>query len=35
MAMCGRGDFKGFPIQKDDQLLTVIRYILRNPVRAV
>jgi putative transposase len=29
-----QGRFKSFPIQKDAHLLTVIRYILRNPVRA-
>jgi putative transposase len=28
------GRFKSFPIQQDDHLLIVIRYILRNPVRA-
>jgi putative transposase len=29
-----QGRFKSFPIQGDGHLLTVIRYILRNPVRA-
>lgn len=29
-----QGRFKSFPIQQDDHLLTVIRYVLRNPVRA-
>jgi putative transposase len=29
-----QGRFKGFPVQKDAHLLTVIRYVLRNPVRA-
>ena len=29
-----QGRFKSFPIQQDGHLLTVIRYILRNPVRA-
>jgi putative transposase len=28
------GRFKSFPIQRDGHLLTVLRYILRNPVRA-
>jgi putative transposase len=34
---CGhiwQGRFKSFPIQADDHLLTVLRYIERNPVRA-
>ena len=30
-----QGRFKAFPIQSDDHLLTVIRYVERNPVRAV
>jgi putative transposase len=29
-----QGRFKSFPIQQDDHLLTVLRYVLRNPVRA-
>ena len=29
-----QGRFGSFPIQQDDHLLIVIRYILRNPVRA-
>jgi putative transposase len=29
-----QGRFKAFPIQKDDHLLTVMRYVERNPVRA-
>ena len=29
-----QGRFKSFPIQQDDHLLTVLRYMLRNPVRA-
>ncbi len=29
-----QGRFKAFPIQEDDHLLTVIRYIERNPLRA-
>jgi putative transposase len=29
-----QGRFKAFPIQEDDHLLTVIRYVERNPVRA-
>jgi putative transposase len=29
-----QGRFKAFPIQKDEHLLTVLRYIERNPVRA-
>jgi putative transposase len=29
-----QGRFKAFPIQADDHLLTVIRYVERNPVRA-
>lgn len=28
------GRFKSFPIQHDGHLLTVLRYVLRNPVRA-
>src|ERR1700694_260631 len=28
-----QGRFKAFPIQEDDHLLTVLRYIERNPVR--
>jgi putative transposase len=30
----GQGRFRAFPIQKDEHLLTVLRYIERNPVRA-
>jgi putative transposase len=29
-----QGRFKSFPIQKDDHLLTVMRYVERNPVRS-
>ncbi len=29
-----QGRYKSFPIQQDEHLLTVIRYVLRNPVRA-
>jgi putative transposase len=29
-----QGRFKSFPIQQDGHLLTVLRYVLRNPVRA-
>ena len=29
-----QGRFKSFPIQRDGHLLTVLRYVLRNPVRA-
>jgi len=29
-----QGRFKAFPIQHDDHLLTVLRYVERNPVRA-
>ena len=29
-----QGRFKSFPIQHDSHLLTVLRYVLRNPVRA-
>jgi len=29
-----QGRFKAFPIQEDEHLLTVLRYIERNPVRA-
>jgi len=29
-----QGRFKSFPIQQDSHLLTVLRYVLRNPVRA-
>ena len=29
-----QGRFKSFPIQEDDHLLTVLRYVERNPVRA-
>ena len=29
-----QGRFKSFPIQDDDHLLTVLRYVERNPVRA-
>ena len=32
--MSGRGAFRAFPIQEDEHLLTVLRYIERNPVRA-
>lgn len=29
-----QGHFKSFPIQQDDHLFTVLRYVLLNPVRA-
>jgi len=29
-----QGRFKTFPIEEDDRLLTVLRYVERNPVRA-
>ena len=29
-----QGRFKAFPIQQDEHLLTVIRYVERNPLRA-
>lgn len=29
-----QGGFKSFPIQTDGHLLTVMRYVVRNPVRA-
>ena len=29
-----QGRFKSFPIQKDEHFLTVVRYVLQNPVRA-
>ena len=29
-----QGRFKSFPIQRDAHLLTALRYVLRNPVRA-
>src|SRR5262249_7156443 len=29
-----QGRFRAFPIQEDDHLLTVVRYVERNPVRA-
>lgn len=29
-----RGRFKSFPVQKDEHLLAVLRYVERNPVRA-
>ena len=29
-----QGRFKAFPIQEDEHLLTVIRYVERNPLRA-
>jgi len=32
--MSGKARFRSFPIQEDDHLLTVLRYIERNPVRA-
>ena len=28
------GRFKSFPIQKDSHFLTILRYVLRNPIRA-
>jgi hypothetical protein len=30
----GKGRFKSFPIQEDDHLWTVLRYVERNPLRA-
>jgi putative transposase len=30
-----QGRFRAFPIQEDDHLLTVLRYVERNPVRAL
>ena len=30
----GQGRFKAFPIQEDEHLLTVLRYVERNPLRA-
>ena len=29
-----QGRFKSFPIQRDEHLITVLRYVLQNPVRA-
>ena len=29
-----QGRFKAFPVQQDDHLLTVLRYVERNPLRA-
>jgi putative transposase len=29
-----QGRFKSFPIQRDEHLVTVLRYVLQNPVRA-
>jgi len=29
-----QGRFKSFPVQRDEHLITVLRYILQNPVRA-
>ena len=29
-----QGRFKSFPVQRDEHLITVIRYVLQNPVRA-
>src|SRR5205085_655128 len=29
-----QGRFKSFPLQEDEHLLTVLRYVERNPVRA-
>ena len=29
-----QGRFKSFPIQRDEYLMTVVRYVLQNPVRA-
>ena len=28
------GRFKSFPVQRDEHLMTVLRYVLQNPVRA-
>ena len=30
----GEGRFKSFPVQRDEHLTTVLRYVLQNPVRA-
>jgi putative transposase len=32
--MSGRGASRAFPIQEDEHLLTVLRYVLMNPCRA-
>ena len=29
-----QGRFKSFPVQRDERLMTVLRYVLQNPVRA-
>ena len=29
----GRGRFKSFPVQRDEHLITVLRYVLQNPGR--
>jgi len=29
-----QGRFKSFPVQRDEHLITVLRYVLQNPVRA-
>ena len=29
-----QGRFKSFPVQRDEHLMTVLRYVLQNPVRA-
>lgn len=29
-----QGQFKSFPVQRDEHLITVLRYVLQNPVRA-
>lgn len=34
VATCWQGRFKAFPIQQDEHLLTVLRYVERNPLRA-
>ena len=33
-AQDGQGRFKSFPIDQDDHVLTVLRYVKRNPLRA-
>jgi putative transposase len=29
-----QGRFKSFPVQRDEHLMTVLRYVLQNPIRA-
>ena len=33
-ATCGQGRFKAFPIQEDEHLISVLRYVERNSLRA-